>query len=275
MAKHDDDNRSNQLNPNNDAYYSSREGYGDDDDGYDHVDKFSAGLVHNQSSFGLVDESGEDTIELLYRTYNCKVYCINSVGVLKCCVIGSVCKQSLLKLVGYFESTGIKYLSIVDDGEKIFEKKASYVLEKFVAESVLNVVLAGEQIRIHNKAIEKEKEHIDSIICDVIYDERNNKFIRYGSGFASIGIDGNHQAHIDVFSEIRNLNLALLPHGLIDDILIDEDGIRKRVGVSLKFWKSMGELVDLQNGEAISIYPFRFERFESIEDFLGIDSINT
>lgn len=32
MAKHSADNRSNQLNPNNDAYYSSRSGFGQDDD---------------------------------------------------------------------------------------------------------------------------------------------------------------------------------------------------------------------------------------------------
>ena len=48
MAKHDDDNHSNQLNPNNEAYSSSRNCMSDDDDDSSEVS------ISNHSVFLLV-----------------------------------------------------------------------------------------------------------------------------------------------------------------------------------------------------------------------------
>lgn len=67
MAKHDDDNRSNQLNPNNEAYNSSRNYMSDDDDDYSEESGMNQSWhkLNDATSFESVGiEAAEDFIDL-------------------------------------------------------------------------------------------------------------------------------------------------------------------------------------------------------------------
>lgn len=71
-SKHDDDNRSNQLNPNNDAYHSSRGvggGRGSDDEDYDYGSTYKSRIFSNARFVPQASQIVQEKFQLDFVTY--------------------------------------------------------------------------------------------------------------------------------------------------------------------------------------------------------------